>query len=315
MDISVIILSYNGKALLAQTLDAVKSAIDFGPEIEIIVADNGSTDGAVEMVKSEYPWVKLVENGANLGFSAGNNRGVKVSSGKYVLFLNSDTKLNSDSISYVYSRMLNDNTVGASTCRVELANGQIDPASHRGFPTPWRALCYYAGIEKLIRIIPSQAGLDVTLGKYFGGYHLTNLDLNSEHEIDSCTGAFMMIPREVGDTVGWWDEDYFMYGEDIDFCFRIKALGKKIMYFPQVKMLHLKHQSGLKKGEGQIKDEREKTEEIEKVRAIKRKTTNAFYDAMIIFYNKHYKDVYPDFVRQLAFKFINIKKQRALGKI
>jgi len=312
MDISIIILSYNGKDLLRQTLDSVKSAINFDANIETILADNGSTDGVLQLVKENYPWVKIVENGQNLGFSAGNNKGVAKSRGKYGLFLNSDTKLNPDTIEYVYKRMESDQSIGAATCRVELQGGEIDPASHRGFPTPWRAFCYFSKLERFSSKIDGATFYGKFVRKLFGGYHLVDFDLFSEHQIDSGTGAFLLVRSEVGEAVGWWDEDYFFYGEDIDFCFKIKSLSKKIMYFPEVKMIHYKHQSGLKKGQNEIQST---AEEIEKNRAIRKRSTEAFYDAMIIFYNKHYKNVYPGIVRYLVFNFINIKKRLALRKI
>jgi GT2 family glycosyltransferase len=293
VDLSIIILTYNGKELLRQTLNSVQECLPQDISVETIVTDNGSTDGLIEVVKEEYPWVKLVENGENLGFSAGNNRGVKVAQGKYILFLNSDTKILGDAIGLVYRKIAQDSEVGIGTCRVELSNGHIDPASHRGFPTPWRAFCYYAMLEKYLG------------GKLFGGYHLLDRDLNKEHEIDACTGAFLMISRDLGDKIGWWDEEYFFYGEDLDFCMRTHISGKKVMFYPQEKIIHYKHQSGLKK-QGQ---------DIEKVKMIRRKSVTAFYDAMKIFYRKHYIDVYPSYLTKLVLWGVEIKKMLALRKI
>ncbi len=304
-DISIVILNYNTKELLAQTLDSVKENLPEAVSVETIVADNGSSDGSLEMLRAEYPWVRLVENGANLGFSAGNNKGIAASDGRYVLFLNSDVKVIDSAIYYVYKKMESDHTLGIGTSLVELASGGIDPACHRGFPTPWRAFCYYAGLEKFSSSI-NIPFLSQKLRLWFGGYHLLGLDLKVPHEIDACIGAFMMVRREDGEAIGWWDEDFFMYGEDLDFCFKVKELGKKIMFFPEVKILHFKHQSGLKK-----KDE---TFSVD-VKAIKRKTTTAFYDAMKIFYQKHYLKIYPLWLTGFVLWFVDFKKQRALRKI
>jgi GT2 family glycosyltransferase len=261
------------------------------------------------MVQSQYPWVRLVENKENLGFSVGNNRGVQVATGKYVLFLNSDTMVMGNALAFVYRKLVDNPDVGIATCRVELANGSVDPASHRGFPTPWRAFCYYAGLEKFA-VSFSNVGFGHTIRTWFGGYHLLERDLYTEHEIDSCTGAFFMISRELGEKVGWWSEEFFMYGEDLDFCFKMKELGKKVMYYPQEKILHLKHQSGLKKSGAD-----QTPEQLEQARAIRRKTTTAFYDAMIIFYRKHYATVYPGFITGLVLFGVRLKKQLALSKI
>ncbi len=305
IDVSIIILSYNGKALLAQTLDSVKNAAISRINVETIVSDNGSTDGSIELVVRDYPWVKLLENGDNLGYSKGNNRGIAVASGKYILFLNSDTKISQGVIEYIYDQMEKDSSIGVATCRVELANGEIDPASHRGFPTPWRAFCYFVGLERLA----IQSNLPNPVKEFFGGYHLVERDLTVSHEVDACTGAFLMISRSLGDQIEWWSEDYFMYGEDLDFCYKVKSIGKKILYFPEYTILHLKHQSGLKR------DTRADDVELEKKRAIKRKTTEAFYDAMIIFYEKFYKDQYPFVVRYMVYSFVRVKKWYALSKI
>jgi GT2 family glycosyltransferase len=309
MDLSIVILSYNGKELMRQTLDSVWAALPPSLQVEVIVSDNGSTDGVVEMIKSEYGWVKLVENGENLGFSAGNNKGVRVTSGQYVLFLNSDTKVMGNAIAGVYSKLIENPEVGVATCRVELSDGSVDPASHRGFPTPWRAFCYYCGLEKFAAGF-GNLGFGHTVRQWFGGYHLLDRDLAFEHEIDSCTGAFFMISRELGEQVGWWSEEYFMYGEDLDFCFKVNEVGKKVMYYPQEKILHLKHQSGLKKNSSD-----QTQEQMEKARTIRRKTTAAFYDAMIIFYQKHYARTYPFFITWLVLLGVRFKKQIALSKI
>ncbi len=304
-DISIIILNYNTRDLLAQTLNSISRELSADIGIEIIVSDNGSTDGSVEMIRTNFPWVGLLENNANLGFSAGNNRGVPISKGRYVLFLNSDVQVVGDAIHYVYTQMEADASIGIGTCYVELSSGGIDPACHRGFPTPWRAFCYYSSLERFASKLPT-SGTGLLLRKWLGGYHLLEKPLDCAHEIDSCTGAFLLVRRDVGESIKWWDEDFFMYGEDLDFCYKVKELGKKVMFFPQVKILHFKHQSGLKKNDSVVKVD---------VRAIKRKTTIAFYDAMKIFYTKHYTTKYPAWLTGLVLLFISIKKQRALQKI
>ncbi|MDQ3098556.1 MAG: glycosyltransferase family 2 protein [bacterium] len=297
-DISIIILNYNTKDLLAQTLDSVRDRSSSTLHIETIVADNGSTDGSLELLKADYPWVKIVANGENLGFSAGNNKGVAFTTGRYVLFLNSDVQIIDSAISFVYTEMEKNQGVGIGTCYVELASGGIDPACHRGFPSPWRAFCYYTGLEKL--------SSGTALQTWFGGYHLLGLDLARPHEIDACIGAFMMVRRSVGNLVGWWDESFFMYGEDLDFCYRVKEKGHRIMFYPDAKILHFKHQSGLKKNKEATSMD---------VKVIRAKTTIAFYDAMKIFYHKHYMTIYPFWLTSLVLWIVELKKKRALQKI
>jgi GT2 family glycosyltransferase len=308
IDISIIILSYNGKELLGRTLDSVRQSLPEGLSVETIVADNGSTDGSIELVKEQYSWARLLENGQNYGFSKGNNCAVHIASGKYILFLNSDTVVYPGCIKYIYDRLESDRDIGIATCRVELSDGQVDPASHRGFPTPWRAFTYFSGLERLAVKANFPFGLKTVLG----GYHLIEKDLTTSHEIDSCTGAFLMTSREVGDKIGWWSEEYFMYGEDLDFCYKVKDLGLKVMYFPEYKILHLKHASGLNKN---VSEEKPNQEKLEKVRAIKRRTTTAFYDSMITFYEKFYKNTYPAVIRRLVYLLVEIKKWYALSKI
>ncbi|MDQ3239370.1 MAG: glycosyltransferase family 2 protein [bacterium] len=306
-DLTIIILSYNGKELLKQTLDSVLESIGNKLNVQIIVCDNGSVDGSVEMIKAKYCMVGLVENNANLGFSAGNNRAISKIKGEYVLFLNSDTKVFEGVFETMINKFHEDPKLGAATCRVELLDGTLDPACHRGFPTPWRAFCYYLGLEKLVKKTDS-----LFLKNIFGGYHLLGSNMNVSHEIDSCTGAFLMLPRGVGESVGWWDETYFMYGEDLDLCYKIKNKGLSVKYFPDVKILHLKHQSGLKKDViGQNVD----IDEIVLKKEIKQRTTIAFYDAMRIFYSKHYKNSYPVIVKNLVYWAIKYKKNKALIKI
>jgi GT2 family glycosyltransferase len=180
--------------------------------------------------------------------------------------------------------------LGAATCRIELPSGKIDPACHRGFPTPWNALAYIFGLEKLFPKL-----------KIFGGYHQGWKNYSSPHEVDVISGAFFMIPRKVIDKVGLLDESFFMYGEDIDWCFRIKQAGFEIWYNREVKILHYKKQSGRdKKDEGR----RTKDEGI-----IKRQAEYHFAHTMEQFYRKHYVDKYPRLVNWVVLLAINIWKK------
>ena len=278
--ISVIILNYNTKELLKQCLLSLHNSLFLIHNSEVIVVDNGSTDGSGEMVGKEFSKAKLIANPENYGFARGNNVALKQAQGKYILLLNSDTVVGKNSLPAMVKFMEENLKVGVATCRVELSDGKLDPACHRGFPTPWASLTYFLGLEKLF-----------PKSKLFAQYHQTFKDLNTVHEIGSPTGAFYLVRREAVDRVGMLDEDYFMYGEDLDWSYRIKEAGWKIMYLPTVEIIHLKRQSG-----------RENISEVER-----RKATDYFYQAMKLFYQKYYQNKYQFFVNWLMILGINLK--------
>ena len=228
-DLSIIILELNTENLLRDCLKSLAECDLNTPEspysMEVIVADNGSTDGSAKMIKSDFHWAKLKENGQNLGFAKGNNAAIPLASGRYVLFLNSDTKVLPDSLTKMIKFMDQNPKVGLAGFEVQLFIGGLDPDSHRGFPTPWASLCYFLGLEKLF-----------PKSKIFGQYHLTWEDLSKPHEIDCICAAFTLrrVAAEelASDKYKWWDEDFFFYGEDLDFCYRMKEAGWQVWYYP-----------------------------------------------------------------------------------
>ncbi|HLC82941.1 MAG TPA: glycosyltransferase family 2 protein, partial [Bacteroidia bacterium] len=235
IDLSIIIVSFNGKEFLKKCLTSILQSMEGKLKYEIIVVDNASSDGSYEMMQKEFPQVKLISNKKNLGFSAANNIGVKASNknSKYVLFLNPDTIIHGNTIEEMVKFMDKHESVGASTCKLIMPNGKIDDASHRGFPTPWNSFCYFSG---LAQIFPKS--------RIFAGYNLSWMNMDKAHEIDVLAGAFMLVRRKAGEEVGWWDEDYFFYGEDIEFCFQLKKKGWKIYYVPTASIEHFKGVSG-----------------------------------------------------------------------
>lgn len=294
MNLSIIIVNYNTKELLTKCLMSLfrwcEEELKNG-EYEIIVVDNGSSDGSVtETQNSQFP-IKIIKNETNLGFAKANNVGVKAAQGQNILLLNSDTEVNSlaiqktlkfleESKGDIKGNYRSENRretekssevgeMGVVTCRVSLNNGKIDPACHRGFPTPWNAFCYFLKLEKLFPKF-----------KFFSGYHQYYKDLSSIHEIDAISGAFFMVRREVIDVVGLLDEDYFMYGEDLDWCYRIKAAGYRIIYNPSYSIVHHKKKSGRDTGNVELQ----------------KKTQRHFWQTMRIFYEKHYVKKYPRIV-------------------
>jgi len=282
--LSVIILNYNTSGLLKACLSAVLESNGFeGRNMEVIVVDNNSSDGSAEMVRKEFPEVKLIRNKKNLGFSAGNNAGIKNARGKFLLLLNTDTSVEPDALITILKVMENDRSIGAATCLLQTADGKIDPASHRGFPTPWNALSYFLGLEKLFPKI-----------RFFGGYHQGWKNLKVPHEVDCISAAFMMVSGEVIDKVGLLDERFFMYGEDIDWCLRIKEAGFKIFFYPGVKTLHLKRQSGRENKADQ---------------SIRKNARRQFIETMTQFYSKHYLSKYPDITSRIVLNLLWIIKK------
>jgi GT2 family glycosyltransferase len=295
-DLSIVILSYNTKDLLHECLSAVYDRISKQVLFEVIVVDNASSDDSVTMVKKNFPQVILIENKDNLGFSKGNNVGIKHAKGKYVLFLNSDAIVYKDTVETMLAFMGSHRDAGAATCMVAMPNGEIDDASHRGFPTPWNAFCHFSGLGK---VFPKSM--------VFNGYHLGYKDIDKIHEIDALAGAFMLVRREAGEQVGWWDEDYFFYGEDLDFCYKLKQKKWKIYFVPSAKVLHYKGVSGGIKKESQHVTKASKETKI--------RATNARFDAMKIFYKKHYTKKYHPLLTWAVMQAVDLKKQLTLRKI
>ncbi|TSC85976.1 MAG: Glycosyl transferase family 2 [Microgenomates group bacterium Gr01-1014_7] len=264
-DLSIVILNYNVRDLLLKCLESVfKTKSNW----QVIVVDNASSDGSAEAVREKYPEIELIENKKNLGFSAGNNVGVKKAKAPVVLFLNPDTEIVNNAIEKTLEFLLGNPEIGAVTSKVELPNGKLDYSCHRGFPTPWNAFAYFTGLSKLFPYF-----------SLFAGYTATYLDMKTAHEIDCLTGAFLMVRKIAGEQIGWWDEDYFFNGEDIEFCFSLKEKSWKIYFYPDVKIIHYKGSSAKKE---------------------RSKTVSLGISAMRIFYMKHYYKKYPPVFRDLV---------------
>lgn len=294
VDLSIIVLSYNTSEVTRQCLISLYTTLLTTPNInsEVIVIDNASADDSIEMLKkfetehiADPIKFKLITNSENVGFPRGNNQGLKIAEGRYILFFNSDAVTDDIDFATLLKYLDQHSEIGALTVRVNLRSGMIDPASHRGFPTIWNSFCYFTKLEKLFGQLPY-------IGRLVGGYHLTYLDLNTEHEIDSAVGAFYLTRKEIMDKIQGFDEDYFMYGEDLDMSFKIKKLGYKIVWYPHYTIIHLKHTSGLKKADSKIKS----------------KTQQYFYDAMKTFYRKHYSPLHFSMTNKLIYFFIDLKR-------
>jgi len=296
IDLSIIIVSYNTKNFLKNCLESIEP----NPNYEIIVIDNNSTDGSVlmlkELKKRSKQNITILEKRNNLGFAKANNQALKKAQGRLILFLNPDTILEKETLKTMIDFMDENPKVGAATCRVQLTNGKLDQASHRGFPTVWNSFTYFSGLEKLFPKSP-----------IFAGYSLTYLSLDNIHEIDSGCGAFLMVRQEAGNQVNWFDEDYFWYGEDLDFCYRLKENGWKIMFVPTTKITHWKGAaSGIKKHSQGISTASKET----KIKAAK-----ASIKVMRLFFQKHYQHKYPKVIYWLTMLGISLLEKVRLFKV
>ncbi len=292
--LSIIVLSYNTKSLLRDCLTSllkVQSEVPF----EIIVPDNGSEDGSLEMVNKEFPSVKTIANKTNLGFAAGNNTARKLVKGKYILFLNSDTIVPSETLRKVTTYMDTHPKVGAVTCKVVLTNGELDKDTRRSFITPWIGLTHL--YLKLDRIFPTSK----LLAKYWYGYIPDTI----EHEIDAIQGAFFFTRKSILDEVNWFDEDYFLDGEDIDLSWRIKNRGWVNMYYPEVRITHFK---------GASKGKNRRTKKSIPLRE-KLKYRMAGVNSMELFYRKRLWKKYPLYFNYLILSGIRLLKIIRIGKV
>jgi O-antigen biosynthesis protein len=255
MKLSIVIVNYNVRHFLNQCLQSVAVAIQ-GIDSEVYVVDNDSVDGSVQMVQEGFPWVKIVANKENVGFSKANNQAILMSSGEYVLLLNPDTVVEEDTFTKIISFMDQHNAAGALGVKMVDGKGRFLPESKRGLPTPAAAFWKISG---LARLFPGS--------RQFGQYHLGYLDPDSIHEVDVLSGAFMLIRRTALQEAGLLDEAFFMYGEDIDLSYRIQLAGYRNYYYPLTRIIHYKGES-TKKGS------------LNYVRM--------FYQAMAIYSAKHY---------------------------
>mgnify|MGYP003394275545 CR=1 FL=1 len=276
MDLSIVIVSYNTKELLLECLNSVRLATR-KINTEVFVVDNDSKDGSPEMVAKDFKEVKLFANKQNLGFSKANNQALKKARGKYILVLNPDTQVLKDTLVKMIDFMNKNPDVAVSSCRVELANGSLDRDCRRHYPTPWRAFTHFSGLSQKFKG-----------SKIFDQYYMGYLSEKKEHEVDACVGAFMMVRKKAMDVVGLFDEDFFFYGEDLDWCFRFRQEGYKIVFTPITKIIHHKGAaSGMKQSSKDV------------TKASKESKKRALFESvhsMEIFYKKHYVEKYPFYI-------------------
>lgn len=281
MDLSIIIVNYNTRQL---TLDCLQSVYASNTDYmyETIVVDNDSKDDSVACLQQQYPSIPLIVNQENVGFSRANNQGIRIAQGRYILLLNSDTIVEKNTLDIMIRFMDQHTEIGASGCKVVLPDGSLDKACRRGFPTPSASFYYAFGFSKLFPKVPK-----------FNQYQLGYLNADQSYPIDCLVGAFMLIRREAMDQVGMLDEEFFMYGEDVDWCYRIKSAGWEIYYNAETKITHYKGASSRRKPY---------------------KIIYEFHRAMYLFHRKHYRDKYSAVTNGLIYSGIFVKFSLSLLK-
>lgn len=289
MDLGIVIVNWNTRDLLRDCLRSVlASQGDF--TYRVIVVDNASADGSAEMVRAEFPDVTLIANAENVGYPRANNQGFRAlgfeqgcsdDAPRYALALNPDTQLPPDALAAMIAYMDADETIGVAGPKLILPDGSLDLACRRSFPSPEISFYRMVGLSKLF-----------PRSRRFGRYNLTYLNPDVETEVDSVVGAFMMVRREAIQRVGLFDETFFMYGEDLDWAFRIKQAGWKVMYNPRVTVRHVKRAASRQS----------------------RRAQQEFYRAMLIFYRKHYRRTTPWWLHSLVLAGLALKGGRPLWR-
>ena len=245
MKLSIVIVSYNVRSYLEQCLQSVQKALE-GIEGEVFVVDNHSDDDSVETIRNHYPWVTLIENHENLGFAKANNQAIRQSQAEYVLLLNPDTVVAEDTLRGGLTFMDEHPKAGGAGVMMCYEDGSRAPESRRALPTPWVAALKMLGFTKR--------------------YYMSHLPWDQPCRIEVVSGAFCLLRHEALKTVGLLDEDFFMYGEDIDLSFRLLKGGWENWYLPY-SIIHYKGRSTQKSDYRYV---------------------HVFYQAMLIFFQKHY---------------------------
>lgn len=285
VDLSVIVLNYNAGDFLTKCLESLASSQLDNYRVEVVVADADSSDQSMQMAEAKKDLfkdnieLKLIYLKTNRGFSAGNNSGLRFAKkdSRYVLFLNPDTTVEKNTLKTMLDFFERKPDAAAATCKIILVKtGKIQMECHRGFPTPSRGFWHFFGMG-LPKLFPKS--------KLLNGYFLGHLDLNKIHQIEACSGAFLMVRREVGELLNWWNEKYFMYGEDLDFGYKLWLKGLKLYFVPTTKIYHYQ---GISSG---IKNHSEKQTKASK--ETKMRSAIASIEAMRIFYEENLAANYP----------------------
>ncbi len=225
MDLSIIIVNTNeGHVLVPCLRSVIQQTRDIS--YEVIVVDNASTDGSAEILAAEFPSVRVIRNSSNLGFAASNNRGIQIARGNFVLLLNPDTEILDGGLQKTVAFMIEHPKAGIVGCKLFYADGKVQH-SVRAFPTPWNIFCE---ASFLYLVFPKS--------HLFGQYHMTWFDYSTTEAVDWVSGAYFMIRREVIDRLGGLDERFFLYSEELEYCYRTRQLGYTVVFYPGAAIVH-----------------------------------------------------------------------------
>ncbi len=276
-DLSIIILSYNTAELLVNCINSILENTK-GVDYEIIVVDNASSDNSLESVSKlgKKDIIKIVKNNDNLGFAKGNNTAKDVASGKHILFLNSDTLVHENTLKKSLDYLKSSDNIGALSVKTVLPSGELDRDARRSFPTPWVAFTHFSGLD---RIFPKSK----LFARYWYGYKSAEII----QDVEVIQGAFFLTKRKILDNIGWFSEEYFLDGEDIDLSWKVKKEGYRIVYYPEVYITHVKKASKNK---------------------LKKRSTKAGVNSMEIFYKKYMWSNYPIILNWLVILGIRFVK-------
>ena len=231
IDLSVVVVNYNVKEFVSNLIESVKKAAHT-LKIEIIISDNASQDGSPQYIREKYPEVILIANNENLGFGKANNQALAKAKGKYILMINPDTLVQEDTFLKMIKFFEGHPEAGLAGCKILNPDGTLQLACRRSFPGPWTSFTKVSGLSS---VFPKSS--------LFARYNLTYLDENKTYEVDAVSGSFMMMRREVYNTIGGFDEQFFMYGEDLDLCYRVQKAGYKVFYVHNTTIIHYKGES------------------------------------------------------------------------
>jgi len=269
VDISLCMVTLNCWAVLEDCLESLEK-VEAGVSHEVILVDNASSDGTAERLRGRFPWVRLVENRRNVGFTRATNQAIELSSGRYILWLNPDTLLRPDSLRRMWEFLEAHPEAGIVGPKVLNADGSFQPQCRRGLPTPSASLFYMLGLHRIWPASPR-----------FGAYLMTHLPVDEPTPVTAVSGCCLMARREVWEGIGRLDEDIFGFGEDVEWCVRARKAGWEVWYRPESVIVHLKGHGGVQ------------SRPFHKVWGI--------HQAMWVFYRKHLKAGYGWPITALVF--------------
>jgi GT2 family glycosyltransferase len=235
--LSVLIVTYKSRDEIRACLDSIPRSLQ-GRPVEVIVVENASGDGIGDLIRADYPWVSFLEPGVNLGFGKANNLAYERAHGEFILFLNPDTISNEAAYLHCLQRLQAEPDIGVISPKLVMLDGEMDLACRRSIPTVWDGFCRALGLaSKFPRVA------------LFAGYNLTHLPDNETYEVGSVNGAFMLCPRRALLRVGVFDEQFFMYGDDLDLNYRFRKAGYRVVYDGRVELIHIKGASSSKEAD------------------------------------------------------------------